>query len=628
MNFTILILATGLVVITVMVYRRRAFGSLDESSIRQLNQGEIVGIRLDRDTHCWRGIPFAEPPIGDFRWRAPRPAGPWAGTLKADHFSNKPVQIAGIGGGYSWREFGVPSGSEDCLYLNVWAPAMTVDEVANLSQPLPVMVWIYGGGNAVGASDVPLYAHCVRAGMQQAIVVSMNYRLGVLGWFHHEALCADGASEEDQSGNYGTLDIIQALRWVRDNIAAFGGNPDNVTVFGESAGGINVTSLMLSPLAKGLFHRAIAQSPVMNSYSVGETKNFADDEGRGHRNSSGEVVNRLLIQAGLASSRQAAKDLQRTMSQEELRDFLYALTTADLLAVFDGVEAGLYSTPRPIEDGYVLPDVSWHQAFASRRWLNDVPFMIGCTADEHKAFICWDTADYIDLRFGLIPRPRNPGQYESDARYGSLLWQAVSVAEPVAKLSQSMDSPVFVYRFDWRDWPKWPGLDLRELLGAFHASELFFLFGLFASYSWLSLVFGRRRFRKMLELSHILQSYWLQFARTGNPGKGVGGELPHWLSVSCGQDNLPNVMRLGESVEGQVRLSDRLSSIEGLRKQFLSDPELDSPERRARLYARVFAYGFHGAWDAPDDDALKDFSEQGAQRQLVEDFAQEIRFLP
>ncbi|WP_313390057.1 carboxylesterase family protein, partial [Leclercia sp.] len=209
-------------------------------------QGDICGI-TDGDVQVWRAIPYAAPPVGTLRWRSPQPVASWQGVRQATTFSPSSWQSSEycqqLGGGDPGRF------SEDCLYLNVWSPM-------ERAAPLPVMVWLHGGGFTIGAGGLPPYDGKALA-QRGVVVVTLNYRLGHLGFFAHPALAGE---EERVVHNFALLDQIAALEWVRDNIAAFGGDPANITLFGESAGARSVLSLLASPLAKGLFHKAIIQS--------------------------------------------------------------------------------------------------------------------------------------------------------------------------------------------------------------------------------------------------------------------------------------------------------------------------------------------------------------------------------
>jgi para-nitrobenzyl esterase len=276
----------------------------DADSLRQTPSGDVVGFSDQYQTHAWLGIPYAKAPTGDRRWRAPLPLDPWQGTLEALAYSPPCTQLWGQVSGIDDGNDGDVVGDEDCLYLNIWAPAFAPGEIAVAGSGLPVMVWIHGGGNTIGTANTYQGHHL--AASQQVIYVGINYRLGMLGWFSHEALRTDAANALDSSGNYGILDMIAALEWVRDNIASFGGDPDNVTIFGESAGGRNVYALVGSPLAAGLFHRAISQSGSMQTSPLARAENLADAEVPGDANSSSEVLASLLQADGGAANRDEA----------------------------------------------------------------------------------------------------------------------------------------------------------------------------------------------------------------------------------------------------------------------------------------------------------------------------------
>ncbi|MBM3132350.1 MAG: carboxylesterase family protein, partial [Chloroflexi bacterium] len=245
------------------------------------NYGSVKGFPDESETWVWKAIPFAKSPVGELRWKAPRDPDPWEGVMEKTEFCSPCMQYNALGG----RSM---LGSEDCLYLNVWRPQS--EESA-----LPVYVWIHGGGNSSGsAAYIPTYYGTNVAHKSDMVYVSVNYRLGPLGWFTHPAL--RNGDPDDDSGNYGTLDLIQALEWIRDNIAAFGGDPDRVTITGESAGAMNVLSLIISPRAKGLFHRAVVQSGQAVAIPV------ADGEA-----SAEEVLLKLSMNDGSAADRNAAE---------------------------------------------------------------------------------------------------------------------------------------------------------------------------------------------------------------------------------------------------------------------------------------------------------------------------------
>ena len=229
--------------------------SLPNDSLRTINQGEIIGIESDHNTFAWLGIPFAEPPVGNLRWKAPIQPKKFDSRFEASEFSQVCFQAEGIMTG----NVGGWTGSEDCLYLNVWSPAWSAEQLKKKN--VPVMMWIHGGGNTIGSADT--YYPTDLVSQHEVIVVTVQYRMSNLGWFRHPALRQGNSTLEDASGNFGTLDNIMALKWIKENIGYFGGDANNVTIFGESAGGHNVAALYASPLTTDLFHKAIVQSGIV-----------------------------------------------------------------------------------------------------------------------------------------------------------------------------------------------------------------------------------------------------------------------------------------------------------------------------------------------------------------------------
>ncbi|MGI9589731.1 MAG: carboxylesterase family protein, partial [Myxococcota bacterium] len=342
----------------------------DLATLRSTAQGDAVGFLSEDGAHVWRGLPFAAPPVGELRWRAPLPPPAWEGTREALAFGSPCPQFAGAMSEGD-AEDGEPTGSEDCLYLNVFAPPFAPEEVPQGLARRPVMLWIHGGGNTIGSAA--LYDASRLARERGVIVVTVNYLLGIFGWFSHPAL-RSGASGVDGSGNYGTLDLVQALRWVRENVAAFGGDPGRVTIFGESAGGANAYSLLLSPAARGLFHRAIAQSGSPRSVTRAQAENFSDDPEPGRPFSSREVLLLLLEREGRAGSRAEAKAALAGLGDEEIATWLRSLTAEELLSVFDGSRlGGMYDCPRLVRDGRVLVDEEPLLAFTRTGRTNEVP---------------------------------------------------------------------------------------------------------------------------------------------------------------------------------------------------------------------------------------------------------------
>lgn len=348
--------------------------SPDQESIRELSSGSVIGY-TQNETSLWLGIPYAQAPINELRWKAPRDVTPWNQIYDATSFGQACTQIGSTFGDPT-AVVGSVHGSEDCLYLNIFAPK----EIAT-NEKLPVMFWIHGGSNTIGTSS--LYDPSVLASSQRVIVVSINYRLGMFGWFLHPSMITMSVTPEDKSGNYGTLDQIAALKWVKKNIAEFGGDNNNITIFGESAGGHNVYALMFSPLADGLFHKAISQSGSTKTSNLNETINYFDDPiAPGNKNSSKEVVNQLLIADEKVLNRKDAVMMQNKMSDANVYDYLKNQTKEQIIQTYyDNLDNKDYMH-HVISDGYVLPGKGMD--FANTEKLKDIPIIMGTNRDEMK----------------------------------------------------------------------------------------------------------------------------------------------------------------------------------------------------------------------------------------------------
>ena len=352
----------------------------DLTTLKNTSSGQVIGFNHKFNSLAWYGIPYAKPPVNELRWRAPQPIENDKEIIKATSFSDICFQNRSFVDYSEEKENYV--GSEDCLYLNIHSPRNLAED-----ESLPVMVWIHGGGNTTGAGSA--YDFSRLASEQKVIVITINYRLGPFGWFYHPSLIETTNSKEDKSGNFGLLDQILALKWVKKNIKEFGGNPDNVTIFGESAGGHNVFSLISSDLASGLFHRAISQSGSTRTTSVEDASNYIDDElNPGWPTSSREIVNNLLIRNNDAKDAYEAKILQDSMNNSNLKDFLQSLSSSEILDTYqEKIVAGMFNVPRIIADGYVLPK----QGMEFRRGqFNKVPTMLGTNRDEMKLFFALD----------------------------------------------------------------------------------------------------------------------------------------------------------------------------------------------------------------------------------------------
>ncbi len=540
----------------------------DPASRRTLAQGEVVGFALE-GAHAWRGIPFARPPIGPLRWRPPEPPPRWEGVREAlEHGEICPQFDRG------W-ELG---GSEDCLVLDVYAPRFEPGALPRGGERLPVMVYIHGGGQSIGSSHFAVGARL--AAENRLVVVTVQYRLGVLGWLSHPALRAEARTPEERSGNWGTLDLIRSLEWVRDNVGAFGGDPGRVTIFGHSAGGINVFALLLSPRAHGLFHRALSQSGFPTTFSRAQAENLVDASDPGHEASARELVLLLLQRDGRAPDRDAARRVAAAMGDAETAAYLRGKSAEELLAPLagsPGAIAGIYVAPFSIRDGYVLPEDPAEQRLP-RGHFNRVPVVLGTNRDENKAYMS-ATSPHVS-RLGSVPlRLSDPRRYEQVAEYGSLLWKALGADEPASAIRRHQ-ADVWVYRWDWDEVEGPPWIDFTRLFGAAHGTELPFVFG---SPAWSYLPASFFEVDSFEPLSEQVRSYWAAFAARGDPGRGQDGSLPEWTPWSLA-DGAPRTLLLDSPAGGGVRMSPDTITRAELLARVESDDRIRGAAERCEIY--------------------------------------------
>ena len=476
---------------------REAPGAWTGSEVVLTRYGALRGRSDASQTWSWKGIPYAAPPVGELRWRAPRDPAPWAGVREAARFAARAVQFRPIGGGMT--------GSEDCLYLNVWRPR-------DAEIGLPVYVWIHGGGNSLGAADMvsDYFGHRV-ASASRVVFVSVNFRLGPFGWLALPAL-REGVSAEDDSGNFGTLDLVQALRWIRDNVEAFGGDPRTVMISGESAGGMNVLSLIASPLARGLFHRALVQS------GASATTTVAKGEER-----AGAMLADLLVRDRKARDRADAARVAADMGAEGLRAYLRGMAARRILARYSPGPTGMIDNPSLFRDGTVLPGEGY-RVFETGAYGSRVPLVIGSNADEVKLFQLFDRS--MDWR---------GEEYAAAARFGSDRWKADGVDAVARRLSaQAGQPPVFAYRFRWGTVHEdgtsvLPGPWGRRL-GSFHSLEIPFFLGTDTVNGIMQVfLFSRANEPGRRALSGLMMRFIARFIRTGDPN---GDGLPPWPAWS------------------------------------------------------------------------------------------------
>ena len=552
-----------------------------------LAQGRITGFVQENGAYAWLGIPFAQPPVGDLRWRAPQPPASFAEPLAATSTGSACVQFANALAEFEDADGDGIVGREDCLFLNVYAPAGASTD----GRQRPVMFWIHGGGNSIGHAGP--YDGGVLAERHDVVVVAANYRLGPFGWFTHPALRAAAASVGDASGNYGTLDLVRGLEWVRENIAAFGGDAGNVTIFGESAGGMNVMTLVVSPRAAGLFHRAIVQSGGLNLTPLAAAEEFAEGipEGMvpGHAKSSAEVLAELLLRRGMAADKPAARRLAGDMAAEEVRALLYETDAVALVSLYGeaGGGLGMFRFPALLADGAVLPDAPPKEIFASAGNYNAVPTMLGTNRDEMKLFMAL-SPEWVERRFWLFPRLKDPDAYNRAARYASDSWKERGVDRLARLLSAAQGDTVFAYRFDWDEEGTVAGYDLSQAMGAAHGLEIGFVFGDFEGTALaLGDLYDEDRIPQRDALSRSMMSYWAEFAHSGSPGRGRDGGEVAWQPWN----NAPNAEKMivfDTPRDGGIRMSPEEVTLASLKAQLLADLTFADQAERCLTYARLF----------------------------------------
>jgi len=563
----------------------------DNRALRQPAAGGIVGFADKHSTYAWLGIPFAQPPLGALRWRAPQALAPWSGTREALAHSEPCAQLRV----FALGDEHATTGSEDCLYLNIWTPQLSAEQIHQQTptQRLPVMVWIHGGGNTLGFSRSTLGHHL--AGEQHVVVVTLQYRLGIFGWFSHPALRNAATSPADASSNFGLLDLIAGLQWVHDNIAAFGGDPNNVTIFGESAGGHDVYALLAAPPAKGLFHRAIVESGSLGSIPTSAAENYSDDAEPGLAYSSREYINQLLIGDKMAGDRAAAKAHQQQMNDADIGAYLRGKTTQQLLAAVERRSLGMYFAPTIIRDGYAVPQQPFRELFADTSRYNSVPIITGTNRDEYKLFLS-SNPDLTEKRFGFVPKIKDLETYNRITGYFSDTWKAQAVDDAAAILQHSQGTTVFTYRLDWDDEADYGIVNLHDLLGAAHSIDLNFVFGDDATQG-LPLA-TRSNAPGRQQLTAAMMAYWAQFARSGAPGSGGQGTLPEWKAWSADE---PSLLIFDTAAKGGVRMSADRLSIATVKQRLHDDRKVEDDRARCRFYVQLFYLGLTtDFWDASE----------------------------
>lgn len=538
---------TGALILACSILAGCGGDSNTSPTLRATSFGAVQGVDDTKlsGTYFWKGIPFAKPPVGALRWKAPVDPVAWSQPLQAQQFGSACMQngrVYGPGANNTYdatigTTLNTPVGSEDCLTLNVWRPA-TADT------NLPVIVFLYGGSNISGYTGDPVYDGANLAKKANAIVVTANYRVGVLGFFNLAQL-KTGANANDDSGNFALLDNIQALRFIQNNITGFGGNSGNVTLMGQSAGAINVWALVTSPLTTGLFHRAVPLSggislatnlPAGNLPTLNPASSYAAQ--------GTSLLNNLLIADGKAADAASAQTFAATQTSAQIAEYMRSKDAKTILPI---VLAKGLSSSGPIPDGVVLP-TDPIAAIAAGNY-RKIPILAGNTAEEGKLF---------QALFPLLPG-KKPGFIITDAARFALMQNYNPNAAPAVSISDLIDasylppetaatgynataaffgtnfffpsrdnvlntlkgqqSNVWFYQFNWAQEPApW-----NVVHGASHAFDLPFIFQNFGPSLFSSIANSKANEPGRLSLSDAMSSSIAAFAKNGDPNNGTLG---------------------------------------------------------------------------------------------------------
>ena len=545
----------------------------------QTTSGKVLSQRTEGILY-WEDIPFALPPLGNLRWKAPV-----AFVSEDFHINPKENNFCHQELGGQIQEIN-KAGSEDCLYLDIRAPHGKRDN-------LPVMFWIHGGGNTSGHKDFYNFSELVKR--KNVIVVSTNYRLGPLGFFTHPAI-QDFHSGTDKTSNFGILDIVLALKWVNENIASFGGDPNNITIFGESAGGHNVLSLLVAQQAKGLFHKAISQSGYTKSSSLQnayKSENF-NEEGI---SDSWTVLNKIIVDKKLASDLSEANTFQLKSNKEVLRKILYETNAQELVNLYGDT----FETPLLTNDGLVIPEIGLKESLRSEEYLNKVPTIAGSNKDEIKLWLGFSkyfietNQSFLSKGIG-IPRVeiKDEEKYQFYNGIRSKGWQLRGVQEPLENMFVAGNEDLYAYRYDWDNLRDFFVGDFGKIIGSAHALEIPMISGDFSlaeEFAWI--IYPRSPSRRFV--SKNMMSFWTDFAKNGVPGKSSSDII--WNKYNPETDK--SILHIDE--KKNLRIDNLDLSMQELVNEILSSQIIDNEEKCILLYETTNYIG-----DNSFDDFVKD----------------------
>jgi para-nitrobenzyl esterase len=479
------------------------------------SSGKVQGYLKNKIIN-YNDIPYAKPPVGELRWKAPREIID-SNIIIVEKDNNFCIQEPSSMGGAQGENLFV--GTEDCLYLDIKKPRKKSSEL------LPVMFWIHGGGNTSGLKDLYDYSKMVHR--HDVIVVTINYRLGPFGWFTHPAI-QDNQEGVDKTSNFGTLDIIKALEWVNKNIELFGGDSNNITIFGESAGGHNVLSLLVAPQANGLFNKAISQSGYTTSVSTKQA--FAIEESSPlFDHTSREVVKRLFTS-------------HEKLSSKNLNSLLLGLSEEEFFSEY--LDKSNLEIPLLTNDGIVIPIEGLENALGNSNYVSDIPFMAGSNRDEVKLWL--GVAEYfVESNFSFlgsilgIPRItlKDEDAFEAFNYYRSEAWRVRGVVEPISALNKVGNKNTYAYKFDWDDHRRIIVADFKKLIGASHGTEIPLITGnnKLVGSQFGFFIYPSGPSKKFISKNMML--FWSNFAKKGNPGTSTSGVSWDAFDFFKGQTN-------------------------------------------------------------------------------------------
>jgi para-nitrobenzyl esterase len=579
--------SVALLVLGVFIFIAPAQAWDNYGPIAKTDYGKLKGyVDENKEVLVWKGVPYAKPPVGDLRWKTPEDPEPWHGVRDATLPAAKCTQLFTTD---EWIRTGAvdPDSSEDCLYVDIYRPERATYD----HERLPVYVWIHGGSNNFGSARQ--YDGSVLAAESDVVVVVVQYRLGPIGWFYHPALQTGGADKLTDSGNFGTLDHAQVLKWIHKNIDAFGGNPHNVTVTGESAGAHNTMNMVISPLGKGLFHKAMSESGGMQTVTTASARASAND-----------YIEKLLMYKDSVptpvSSATRALYAQKRVDMETAGTLKNYLRSTDAGTFFLAiVKYGSVPTFPTVEDGTVMPVGGWIPAIQASKY-NKMPIILGSNEYESKSFMplygptvkalfgqpsgTYSWFNLIDVLKGnkkgdgtpftlndVLPLQSDKDLYELTGYYGSRNWKAKYVDTVAHELVKVQDD-VYAYLFKWGGPGSGPS-PFDFIYGAGHASEIDFFFGGDKGLFGYPFVPANEAGRK--DLQHAMMEYLANFAYAGNPNDSFSfhtqwekwshsSRLPKWKEWSNEPGTAKAIVFDADLNHAQIGMMNEELTIEGV----------------------------------------------------------------